>query len=154
MCKNRCYAKLPTQNKAILQKPQSVTGSPAQGIFKCKIRQCLLKCRPLSLAKIFKPSKGKFPSVKQFRITDTVRRLESQKNITRTVWSKNSHCWELRIFFPLLKFSMSSPHVVYLGSLRGIQGQNLLLIKVHFQLSSVQFLCPGPVPVSWISLQC
>lgn len=61
MCNNRCYAKLSTQNTAILQKPQSVTGSPAQGIFKCKIRQDLLKSRLLSLAKIFKPSKGKFP---------------------------------------------------------------------------------------------
>lgn len=92
MCKNRCYAKLPTQNTAILQKPQSVTGSPAQGIFKCKIRQGLLKCRPLSMAKIFKPSKGKFPSVKYYSITDTVRRLESRKNITQAVQSKNSDC--------------------------------------------------------------
>lgn len=46
---------------------------------------------------------------------------------------------------------MPSPHVVYLGSLYGIQEQNLLVIKVHFQLSSVQFPCPGPVSVSWIS---
>lgn len=82
MCKNRCYAKLPTQNTAILHTPPSVTGSPAQGIFKCKIRQGLLTCRPLSLAKIFKPSKEKFLSVKQYRITDIVRRLEPRKNIT------------------------------------------------------------------------
>lgn len=27
---------------------------------------------------------------------------------------------------------MPSPHVVYLGSLYGIQEQNLLVIKVHF----------------------
>lgn len=90
MCKNRCYAKLPTQNTAILHTPPSVTGSPAQDIFKCKIRQGLLK--PLSLAKIFKPSKGKFLSVKQYRITDPVRRLEPRKNITQAVQSKNSHC--------------------------------------------------------------